>query len=80
MNTLVSAALLVLAKDPVPADNDVKAGWTGFAVFVLLILAVALLLWSLTRHLRKVRDNAASGVFGPVETDAPAPQDPPATR
>ncbi len=43
--------------DKVPKENDVVAGWTGFAVFMFLIVAVALLLWSFSRHLRKAREN-----------------------
>lgn len=43
--------------DKVPKQNDVVAGWTGFAVFMFLIVAVAVLLWSFSRHLRKTREN-----------------------
>jgi hypothetical protein len=64
---LILAPLLVGAADKVPADDDVKAGWTAFAVFIALGIAVALLGVSLTRHLRKARDNADSGVFGPTD-------------
>lgn len=68
---LVSALLplvgLASAKDPVPAANDVTAGWLGFWVFVIMIVAVALLGWSLSRHLRRARDNAEAGMFAPTE-------------
>ena len=59
--------LLVLpSKDPVPAPDDVKAGWVAFAVFIALGVAVALLGISLSRHLRTVRANAERGdVFSP---------------
>jgi hypothetical protein len=69
MNTLV-IVLSGLASfvDKVPADNDVKAGWGAFAIFVALAVAVAFLGWSLTRHLKKARTNAEAGVFG--EDDA----------
>ena len=50
--------------DKTPAPSDVKAGWGAFAVFMLLVVAVALLGWSLTRHLRKARTNADAGAFG----------------
>ncbi len=60
---MLLAPLLVDGADKVPADNDVKAGWVAFGVFLALGIAVALLGWSLSRHLRKVRDNAESGVF-----------------
>lgn len=47
------ASLLVLAQD-VPDPEDVKAGWLGFAVFLLLAAAVAFLGFSLRKHLRRV--------------------------
>ncbi len=64
MNTLILLApFLVGGADPVPADNDVKAGWVAFWIFVGLAVAVALLGFSLAKHLRKARDNAELGVF-----------------
>ena len=60
--------LIALATDPVPSDKNVTAGWTAFAVFAGLVLAVAVLGFSLTRHLRRARENADKGVFGPPET------------
>lgn len=72
MNTMVVALHgLAAMVDKVPADNDVKAGWGAFAVFIGLIVAVALLCVSLYRHLRKTKLNAEAGVFG--EDDTPAP-------
>ena len=59
---------LVSGADKVPAPEDVKAGWVAFAVFIGLAVAVVLLGISLTRHLRKARDNAEHGVFGPTDT------------
>ena len=50
--------------DDAPAPEDYKAGWVGFAVIMALVVAVALLGVSLTRHLRKAKDNADHGVFG----------------
>jgi hypothetical protein len=64
---LFLAPLLVGGADKVPAPNDVKAGWLAFAVFIALGVAVVLLGISLTRHLRKARDNADHGAFGPVD-------------
>ena len=58
---------LLSAADKAPAPEDVKAGWVAFAVFIALCLAVTLLGFSLTRHLRKARDNAEHGVFGPTD-------------
>lgn len=67
------AAGLGSTKDKVPAPEDVTAGWLGFWVFIILIVAVALLGLSLSRHLRRARDNAAAGMFGPSEkTEHPA--------
>ncbi|MFW6774455.1 hypothetical protein ACOACO_09235 [Nocardioides sp. CPCC 205120] len=40
-----------------PEPEDVKAGWTGAAVLAGLIVAVVLLLVSMSRHVRKVRRN-----------------------
>jgi hypothetical protein len=56
--------LLALATDPVPTDNDVKAGWTAFAVFLLLLAAVAFLGWSFSRQLKKVKKANDEGVYG----------------
>lgn len=56
--------LLALATDPVPTDNDVKAGWTAFAIFLLLLLAVALLGWSFSRQMKKVKKANDEGVYG----------------
>ena len=64
---LILAPLLVGGADKVPAPDEVKAGWVAFAVFIGLALAVALLGISLTRHLRKARDNADHGAFGPTD-------------
>jgi hypothetical protein len=60
---ILFASFLVGAADPVPADNDVKAGWVAFWIFVGLAVAVVLLGLSLAKHLRKARDNAEQGVF-----------------
>jgi hypothetical protein len=74
MNPLIFLIPLVVAgADKVPADEDVKAGWGAFALFIALAVAVAVLCWSMSRHLRKARDNADAGAFGPVDepTDQP---------
>lgn len=51
------------ATDPVPTDNNVKAGWTAFAVFLLLFAAIALLGWSFSRQLKKVKKASDEGVY-----------------
>ncbi len=72
MNPLI--LLIVAGVDKVPADDDVKAGWVAFGVFIALAIAVALLGWSLTRHLRRAKDNAAAGAFGPVDEPSGQPR------
>jgi len=64
-------SLLAPLRDKVPAPEDVKAGWLALGIFVALAVAVALLGVSLTRHLRKARDNADAGVFDPSEDPRP---------
>jgi hypothetical protein len=68
MNPLILLLpLLVKGADKVPAPDDVKAGWGAFAIFIAMAVAVALLGWSMSRHLRKARDNADLGVFDPSD-------------
>jgi hypothetical protein len=64
MTTVVLFVTGVLALvDKTPSANDVKAGWTAFAVFLGLAVAVALLGMSLSRHLKKARASAERGVY-----------------
>lgn len=59
--------LTALADKP-PKANNVVAGWVGAVVIVGLLVAVALLAWSLTRHLKKVQRNEERGdVFDPSD-------------
>ena len=60
MNTLI-LTLLTTLEGPKPAD--VKAGWTAFVVFLLLLVAVALLGWSLSRQLKKAQRNKDAGIL-----------------
>lgn len=53
----------------VPSANKVVAGWAAFGLFVLAIIAVALLCWSFVRQLRKTQRNAEEGVFGKEAQD-----------
>ena len=63
-----------LATDPVPDDNDVKAGYVAFAIFIGLILAVAFLGWSLTKQLRKAQAAEDAGLYDPSDKKkAPTP-------
>lgn len=59
-------AALILLVDPSPAENDVVAGWTAFALFGLLILAIAVLGFSLTKRLKNVEKAAAAGLYDPT--------------
>lgn len=63
---------VVSLADEVPEDDDVKAGWLAFGIFIGLIVAVALLGFSLVKQLRKAQAAKAAGVYGPVDDDAPA--------
>ena len=66
----MASALLVLLlpladnPDPVPAKEDVTAGWTALLVFVFLILAVVVLARSFVKQLRKAQAARDAGVYG----------------
>lgn len=66
ISTLVAA--LVRAEEKAPPAEDTVAGWIGFSVFMFLVLAVAVIGWSLTKHLRKVDRSRDEGVFGDEAT------------
>ena len=66
----------LLATDRAPEDEDVKAGWTAFAIFIGLIAAVALLGWALTKQLKRAERNRQSGAFGPVDSEVDSEVDP----
>jgi hypothetical protein len=56
-------SFLVSLADDVPQDDDVKAGWVAFAIFIGLIVAVAFLGWSLVRQLRKAQAAEDAGLY-----------------
>jgi hypothetical protein len=56
--------------DSTPAAEDVKAGWGALMLFVLLILAVVFLAFSLTKQLRKAQAARDAGVYGDPPTSA----------
>jgi hypothetical protein len=69
--------------DESPEPEDVKAGWTAFAIFLLLGAAVALLGFSLVKQLRKAQAAKDAGVYGdePQSRDeGEAPADPQAEQ
>ncbi|HET8559526.1 MAG TPA: hypothetical protein VFL69_03330 [Marmoricola sp.] len=67
MTAVLFVTGLAALVDKTPQANDVKAGWTAFAVFLGLGLAVVLLGISLTRHLRRTDQNAEHGVYDQPE-------------
>jgi UPF0716 family protein affecting phage T7 exclusion len=70
----MASALLVLLlpladnPDPVPAKEDVTAGWTALLVFLFLIVAVVVLARSLVKQLRKAQAARETGVYGDPPT------------
>ncbi len=69
---------LVLLADGAPEPEDVKAGWTAFAVFLLLAVAVAFLGRSLFKQLRKAQAAQEAGVYDrdedAADETAPGPE------
>lgn len=61
--------MVVSFADEVPEEDDVKAGWLAFAIFIGLIVAVAFLGFSLVKQLRKAQRAKEAGVYGPSETE-----------
>ncbi len=63
--------LVVSFVDEVPKDEDVKAGWLAFAIFIGLILAVAFLGFSLVKQLRKAQAAEDAGLYDPSDKKKP---------
>ncbi len=63
---LVVLQVLVLV-DETPDPTDVKAGWTAFLVFLLLIAAVVVLAFSLVKHLRRADSAEEAGLYDPSD-------------
>ena len=61
--------------DPVPAENDVTAGWTALLIFVGLIIAVVILGRSLAKQLRRAQAARDAGVYGDPPAAAPEEDD-----
>ena len=60
-------SFVVSLVDEVPEEEDVKAGWMAFAIFIGLVIAVALLGFSLVRHLRKAEASEEAGRYDPSD-------------
>ena len=67
--TLDVVWVLASVLDEPPVDKEVKAGWTAFVVFLLLIAAVVVLAFSLVKQLRKAEAARKAGVYGPVDDE-----------
>ncbi len=76
MNALLLTIMALDEKKSPPEANDVVAGWTAFWIFLGLIVAVALLCWSLVVQLRKVNKAKDAGVYGDVPKQEQDPSDP----
>ncbi len=46
-----------------------KAGWTAFAVFLLLGVALVFLMFSMVKQLRKAQAAKDAGVYGDTDTE-----------
>ena len=71
--TTVLWTVLVPLADEVPDPEDVKPGWLGFGVFLLLAAAVVLLVFSFRKQLKKVDFEEQPDDGGPA-SDADAGQ------
>lgn len=65
--------------DKAPEDAEVKAGWIALVVFLLLVVAVVVLSFSLVKQLRKAQHAKDTGVYGdePVDHSVDQPVDHP---
>ena len=78
---MIDVVALALASDPRPDDNNVVAGWVGFAVMIALIVAVVFILRSFTKQLKKVDAAQQAGVFEDKKPEEPSrPTRPPTSR
>ncbi|CAB4735064.1 MAG: hypothetical protein F2667_14845 [Actinobacteria bacterium] len=59
---VLTFALRLVEQGPEP--EDVKAGWTAFAIFLALVAVVIFLGFSLFKQLRRVEAARKAGVYG----------------
>jgi hypothetical protein len=77
MNTLLSLSLpLLVLAGKTPEPEDVKAGWLGFGVFLVLAAVVVFLFFSLRKHLGKVDFEEPTDEATPRTEDGTARQEP----
>lgn len=69
---MLLAAPLLRATEEGPDPEDVTAGWTAFAIFGLLILALVILGMSLVKRLRNVDRAEVEGRYGGTPQTPPA--------
>lgn len=67
--------LLIALVDETPKPTEVKAGWTAFVIFLLLVAAVVFLAFSLVKQLRKAQAAKDAGVYGDAPVDGPVDDD-----
>lgn len=60
---LVTAMGVMGRLDPIPKDEDIKAGYVALFLWVGLLVAVGLLGWSMMRHLRTSEANRKAGAY-----------------
>lgn len=76
---MLFVVLQAAASDPVPSENDVKAGWVALAVVLLLVVAVVFLLRSFTKQLKKVDKAQEAGVYDETSAADEGSELPPTT-
>ncbi len=72
-------ALILTVIEEGPEPEDVVAGWTAFAIFGLLIAAVVVLGFSLTKRLKNAERAEAAGLYAPSKKKQPQGQATPET-
>lgn len=65
-------SLVLLLAEKTPEAKDVKAGWLGFTVFLLLAAAVVFLCFNMVKQLRKAQAAKEAGVYGDEPVDEAA--------
>jgi hypothetical protein len=68
---MLNVVVLAVASDPRPDDNNVVAGWVGAVVLLALVIAVAFILRSFTKQLKKVNEAQEKGVYDEKPSDTP---------